>query len=95
MDAKSPYALTPTVDWYLGIYAPRTVPQSANDVLVKLDKKYEFRPDLLSYDNYGTSKYWWVFAVRNPNVVKDPIGDMVAGIQLYIPNADSINTFVG
>jgi hypothetical protein len=48
----------------------------------------EHRPDLFSYQQYGTSRYWWIIALANPDSVKDPVWDLQAGMQLFVPNKD-------
>ena len=60
-----------------------------------LSKKYENRPDTLSYDLYGTPAYWWVFMVRNPNTIKDPIWDMVAGASIIVPSLQTLQQALG
>ena len=70
---------------YLDFWNPPSVPVSVNDQVVVLNSRYNNRPDLLSYDLYKTTAYWWVFMMRNPDVIKDPIWDFVTGIQIYAP----------
>jgi hypothetical protein len=48
------------------------------------------RPDLLSYHIYGSSKYWWLFAVRNKNIIIDPIQDFKAGVTIRIPKLENV-----
>ena len=52
------------------------------------------RDSLCSYEMYGTAKYWWIFAARNPNDIEDPIRDFTAGTKIYIPNIDNISNMV-
>ncbi len=56
---------------------------------------YEFRPDMLAYDLYADSRLWWVFAQRNPNTLKDPYFDFVAGVSIYLPKADLLKQLLG
>jgi hypothetical protein len=49
------------------------------------------RPDLCSYELYGTSKYWWIFAKRNPDIIEDPIRDFSVGTRIRIPSKASID----
>lgn len=86
--SNSPYAITEQVENYLDIWNPPNVPSSISDQQIEITSEYENRPDLLSNDLYGTPRFWWVFAVRNPNIIKDPIYDLVAGKIIYIPNMD-------
>jgi hypothetical protein len=81
----SPYKNTELNDFYLDVWTPREITLSVDDTLVELPSQYEYRPDLLANDAYGDPKLWWVFAMRNPEVIKDPIYDLVAGIKIYIP----------
>jgi len=70
---------------YLDVWKPPVVPVNSNDQLLILESKYSNRPDLLSYDLYKTTAYWWVFMMRNPDVIKDPIWDFNSGITIYAP----------
>lgn len=84
------YSQTPVTEFYLDIWTPIGIPATANDVLMTLEHKYHKRPDLLAYDLFGTVNLFWVFAVRNPDILIDPIEDFVAGLQLYIPSASAM-----
>lgn len=81
----SPYLVTPIKNWYLDIMVPRTVPKSDFDKIIVIPPEYDQRPDLLSNAEYGTPRLWWVFAVRNPDLINDPIQDFVSGLEIYIP----------
>lgn len=81
----SQYLLTPVKDWYLDIMVPRSVPKSKFDKIIEIPPAYDQRPDLLSQAEYGTPAMWWVFAVRNPDILIDPINDFVAGLEIYVP----------
>lgn len=80
---------------FLDVMVPRTITKTANDVLYRIDKVYEYRPDLLASELYGDSKLWWVFAARNPNVLKDPLFDFVSGTLIYLPLTTSISSDLG
>ena len=82
---SSQYSLTPVKNWYLDIMVPRSVPRSEFDKIIKIPPAYDQRPDLMSQNEYGTPRLWWVFAVRNPDKLIDPIQDFVAGLEIYIP----------
>lgn len=71
---------------YLDQYVTRNIPASLNDIRYEIGPKYNRRPDLLAYDLYGRSELWWVFAERNPNSLKDPVGDFLTGLVISIPN---------
>ena len=90
----SPYALTPITNGYLDTYQGRLIPDHSRDIVYTIDKQYEYRPDLLAYDLYNTPNLWWVFAVRNPNTIKDPLYDFVAGVTIKIPAKDYLKTLL-
>lgn len=81
----SQYLSTPIKDWYLDLMVPRTVPKSDFDAIKIIPPAYDQRPDLMSQAEYGTPRLWWVFAVRNPDLINDPIQDFVAGLEIYVP----------
>jgi len=94
-DRTSPYYNTVITDDTMGIANLPTIPKYKDDVLITINATYEYRPDLLSYDLYGTTGYWWVFAARNPNTIEDPIFDFRSGIRIYVPKQTTIERVVG
>jgi len=91
----SPYAQTRMQGTYLDIYEPRLIPSYADDVLFTINATYQFRPDLLAYDLYSNQNLWWVFAVRNPNAIEDPIWDFRVGKKIYIPKQATLSKALG
>src|SRR5574343_798529 len=91
----SPYANTPQTDWYIGRYVHRSIAATSNDGILVIDPSYQYRPDKLSNDLYGSPVYWWVFSVRNPSVIRDPIWDMTVGKTIYTPSVDAIRSLSG
>ncbi len=91
----SPYKDTNQTATYLDIWVPRDVPSQNDDVLVELPSQFEFRPDLLAHEAYGDARLWWVFAARNPSVLKDPIYDLVSGVKIYIPQKAALLNSLG
>jgi hypothetical protein len=80
---------------YLDLWTQRTIPVDDSDEPLIVSRKYHERPDLLSYDLYGTSEYWWVFAIRNPNSIQDPIYDLVADLEIFVPTKQRVLSFLG
>ena len=80
---------------YLGYFQIRPVPAEADDVLYEVEAQYTYRPDLLAYDLYGSAKLWWVFAQRNMDTIKDPVYDLVPGVQIYLPKGAALKTLLG
>jgi len=89
-EPTSPYYKTGLYGNFLDIATLPVLPKKPDDILFVVNKIYQFRPDLLSNDLYGDSGYWWVFAVRNPNVIQDPVFDMKLGVQIYLPKKDTL-----
>jgi len=93
---SSPYSDTPDNNGaYLDIISFRNLPSVADDILFTISSKYENRPDLLAYDLYKDSNLWWVFAVRNKDLIRDPIYDMKAGVQIYLPKLSTMSSVLG
>ena len=92
---SSPYATTSYSAGYLDVIDFRDIPARTDDVLYEVTKQYENRPDLLAYDLYRDVDLWWVFSVRNKDIIKDPVFDLVAGIKIYLPAANTLRTTLG
>jgi hypothetical protein len=93
--ASSPYFKTKKFGKFLDVMVNRPITKLLDDVLYEIDSVYEYRPDLLSQDLYGTGTLWWVFAQRNPNVLVDPLLDFTAGTKIYIPKLDTLKQDLG
>jgi hypothetical protein len=91
---ESPYFGTPQTSWYLDIWKARDIPRDITDNSTILATKYVNRPDLLSYDLYGTTDYWWTFMILNPDKIKDPIYDMTSGLVFYTATADRLSSLL-
>jgi hypothetical protein len=81
----SAYYNTSLYGKYLDVMTYRTFTKSEGDASITINKSYANRPDLLAYDLYGDADLWWVFTLRNPNVLRDPIFDFLPGVQIYVP----------
>lgn len=91
----SPYYSTVQNNLYLELLRIRAVPSEADDFLYTIENQYRYRPDLLSYDLYGTPKLWWVFVQRNMSIIKDPIFDFVPGTKIYLPKKSNLERLLG
>lgn len=91
----SPYYSTDQSNGYLDVWKSISIPMLADDILFTLTKSYEYRPDLLAFDLYGQVNLWWVFAARNLNVIQDPIFDMQAGTNIYLPQLTTLKSTLG
>ena len=70
---------------YMDFMEYRDIPVDDSDEVVTVSSKFHHRPDLLSNKLYGTPDLWWIFIVRNPDQMMDPIYDLVSGLELYTP----------
>ena len=77
--------------FYLGMNNLPKIPKSSADRLYAIESRYENRPDLLAHELYGTVKLWWVFALRNPDVIIDPLTDFTSGKKIHIPPRETID----
>lgn len=93
--ATSPYSASKQTSWYLSHYKHRAIPPHRDDTLFTITPKYQYRPDKLSDDYYGTPAYWWVFAVRNRNVLNDPVWDMEIGAKIMVPSLEHVKKSTG
>lgn len=91
----SPYFKTNIVNGYLDVMSFRDLPIERDDIAFTVTATYENRPDLLAYDLYKDEKLWWVFAVRNKRVIKDPVFDFKAGTKIYLPKMSTIRAVLG
>lgn len=92
---QSPYINTSMVNGYLGVINFIDIEGEVNDVQFTITSLYMHRPDLLAYDLYGDSNLWWVFTVRNKDVLRDPVYDFVPGQVIYLPQLESIRKALG
>jgi hypothetical protein len=91
----SPYYITNNDKGYLDVMTWRDIPSENDDVIFTITSSYQNRPDLLAYDLYQDARLWWVFAARNPGIIKDPIFDMIAGTKIHLPKLSSMKQSLG
>jgi hypothetical protein len=93
--ATSPYYNTGYSQYYLDLMINRLIPKQSDDLLMKINTVYEYRPDLLAYDLYDTPSLWWVFYQRNPNTLTAPPLDFKAGVNIYLPKIETLRSVLG
>lgn len=91
----SPYFDTKTFGTFLDVLNYRPITKNPLDIRFTINATYRYRPDLLAADLYGNSALWWVFAARNPNVIKDPIFDFFPGQIIFIPTKENLTVDLG
>jgi alpha-L-fucosidase len=94
-DTTSPYYNTPFTQFYLDKMVNRPIPAENDDLTFTINLTYQYRPDLLAYDLYGTPSLWWVFYQRNPNTLTKPPFDFVANTFIYLPKLGTLKTALG
>lgn len=88
--SSSFYSATPQTSWYLDLLVLKDIRRDATDQLVTIESKYENRPWLMAWDQYGDSNYWWAIVLLNLDQIRDPIYDFTSGKQIYIPTRDRL-----
>ena len=91
----SPYYNTETYGKSLDMLNFRSFPAQVDDQVITLTESYRNRPDLLAFDLYQDSRLWWVFAVRNPDVIQDPVYDFVPGVTIIVPQKKNLTSSLG
>ena len=94
-DKASPYYFTDQSLGYLDALSFRDIPYQTDDIMFTVTPTYMHRPDLLAYDFYQNTQLWWVFAVRNKDIIKDPVYDLVPGVTIYIPKITTLKDVLG
>lgn len=92
---QSPYADTGIYRLGLDVMRHRAIPRFKEDKLYKIEPQYNYRPDLLAFDLYGTAALWWVFTARNPSVLKDPTFDFRTNQQIFLSTKSTLVTALG
>lgn len=80
---------------FLDVNTLPSMPPASTDEEYDIGTGYDERPDLLAHQLYGSSRLWWVFALRNPDVIVDPIRDFKAGVRIFLPGADTVKNITG
>lgn len=91
----SPYVNTDIYSFFLDVANIPSIPIDPSDVQYQIDAIYKNRPDLLAFDLYGDAGLWWVFSVRNPNVLQDPVFDFIPGVIIYVPKKQNLTSSLG
>lgn len=65
-------------------YKKKTYEANKRDKFTVLSKKFEYRPDLLSFEAYGTPDFWW--KIMEANNIKDVFA-FKAGLNVRLPHS--------
>ena len=91
----SPYYGTPYQGTFLDVANLPKIRKNSTDKIYVINSVYNLRPDMLASDLYGNPALWWVFAMRNPNVLKDPLFDFIIGKSIYLPEKATLVADLG
>ena len=94
-DATSPYADTGYSQFFLDVMVNRPIPKEDDDRTFAINLTYQYRPDLLAFDLYGTGALWWVFYQRNPNTLQAPPLDFAVGKTIFLPKLATLKSALG
>jgi hypothetical protein len=94
-DATSPYFETGYSQFFLDVMVNRPIPKEDDDTLFTINLTYQYRPDLLAFDLYGTGALWWVFYQRNPNTLTAPPLDFAEGTTIFLPKVATLKSALG
>jgi hypothetical protein len=94
--SSSPYSTTGLFqEKFLDILEYRTIPEEKDDVYRAITSTYHRRPDLMSFDLYGSVDFWWIFMMRNRDKIIDPIWDFTEDKMIYVPKLSTILASLG
>jgi len=88
------YSNTPVTDFYLDVAKFPTATELLRNKTPEyftVTPRHQHRPDLLSFDLYGNSNYWWVIALLNRNQLQDPVRDLQAGMVIRVLSSNDIS----
>ena len=87
---NSPYYTTPQYGTFLDLLEKRPIPFRKDDTIYVIERAYQYRPDLLAYDLYGSPRLRWVCVQRNPDQLEDPIYDFKPGVTIQLPKKETL-----
>jgi hypothetical protein len=94
-DSTSPYFETGYSQFFLDTMVNRPIPKEDDDITFTINLTYQYRPDLLAFDLYGTATLWWVFYQRNPNTLQAPPLDFAVGTTIFLPKVSTLRSVLG
>ena len=88
-DSKSYLVDTPYSRFYLDVAKLPSMEDMTGEYVV-VPPECEHRIDLFSYQRYGSSRLWWVIALANADLIRDPIWDFTSGLTVLVPNKGAL-----
>jgi len=68
----------------LDFYEKRIIEEADDDISYTIPLAFEGRPDRISHQFYGSSRYMWVILMRNK--IDNPFTELGAGTRISIPS---------
>jgi hypothetical protein len=93
--STSAYFNTGYSQYFLDVMINRPIPREPDDQEMEINLTYQYRPDMLAYDLYGTPELWWVFYQRNPNTLQAPPLDFAVGTRIFLPKISTLRAVLG
>jgi len=93
-NTNSMYSSTPMDAGKLGLWEAPEIVITGNETTITISRHLRHRPDLLSYELYGTPHLWWVFKMLNPDKLNDSIWDFVEGIEILTPSPTEVSSYL-
>ena len=84
-----------TFEGFLDLNTLPKMPEDTFEVDYIIKESHAGRPDILATEIYGSPRLWWVFALKNPDIIKDPLNDFKAGVVIKIPSPETVKSLVG
>lgn len=81
-------------DFYLDVVKMPSIDMSQGDY-VQVPPECDNRIDLFSYQQYKTSRLWWIVAMANADIIADPIWDFRSGMTVFVPRNQLIGENFG
>lgn len=81
--------------WYLGTYIPKTMKPADDDRIYVIPNKYHQQPWRLAKEEYGNERLYYIFAILNKDILKDPVYDFKAGVEIRIPSVNRVQKYMG
>src|SRR3546814_10106012 len=78
---------------YLDFNILKSFSSDVSDYEFTITEKYNNRPDLLSYELYGSPFLCLIFSLRNPDLLGDPIYDFTTDKNIMVPTSDRVSQY--
>ena len=94
-DRYSPYKNTSQTSWYLDIYNPIKIVEADDDEFFTIPAEYNCKPMAYAKYKYNSERLYYIFAITNPDIIKDPIYDFKVGVKIRVPTYERIQKLFG